>query len=66
MDATANLEALKALRDSAEVADLLARLTRLQRENDAADAWDNPVARKVEAAMGYLQMALEAADTTRR
>lgn len=62
----ANLEALKALRDSAEVAELLARFEGLQRENEASDAWDTPAGRKVEAVTSYLRMALEAADTSRR
>lgn len=54
-----NLAALAALASSTEVATLLQRLEALQRKNDALGTWDNPVARRVEAAASHLRMALE-------
>lgn len=55
-------EALRALATSTEVAEILASLQRIQKKNDQEGTWEAPLARKVESAMGYLQMAIEAAD----
>lgn len=52
---------LAELAASTEVRDLLKRLSAAQRWNDDHDLWETPRARRVEAAMGHLAMALDAA-----
>lgn len=56
-------KALHRFTTSNEVHSILAELGQLQRQSERldVDTWDTVTGRRVEAALGYLQMALDAA-----
>lgn len=54
--------ALKALNASSEVKALLNQLMAAQRATETDETWETRTGQKVESAMGYLRMALEAAE----